>query len=176
MTVFDRMVVLAVGDAWVGLVGGVVGTAVGGLIGFMTSWLVHRSERADRIAARSRAESKEAYAALLTHAEDSMHLFEWLAKGQFSPAGPERDKERADTFYDQEVTPRYRVLKIIGTSKVVEAAREMRSALNGVRHLMVDAEKLPTAESTAFKTAHGRYRVERDKFIERARADLEHGR
>jgi hypothetical protein len=148
---------------------------VGGLIGFMTSWLVHRSERATRIAERSRADRKDAYAALLTHAEHSLHLFEWLAEGQFSPAGMEGDKARANTFYDQEVTPRYMVLKIMGKPKVVAAAGELRLALNGVRHLMVDGKRLPTAESTEFKTAHGRYRAARDKFTEIARADLDTG-
>jgi hypothetical protein len=167
---------LALDAAWVG----VVGVAVGGLLGFMSSWVVHRSERADRIAERvradrkeARAEKMEAYAALLTHAEDSMHLFEWLAKGQFGPAGAKSDRDSANTFYDREVTPRYRVLKIlIDNPEVVKAAREMRMALNRVRHLVVDSKTLPSAASTEFIDAHRRYRAERDRFIELTHADL----
>ena len=166
------MPVLAVSTAWVG----VVGTAVGGLLGFMTSWVVHRSERAARIAERSRADRKDDYAALLTNAENSLHLFQWLAEGQVSPAGMEGDRAWANTFYDQEVTPRYMVLKIMGEPDVVAAAHELRHALNDVRHLMGRrGETLPTAASTEFKAAHGRYRAARDKFTEAARADLEHG-
>lgn len=121
------MLLLAASEAWVA----VVASAVGGLIGFMTSWLVQRSERADRTAERAdrtaerlRTERREAYAALLTRAEDSMHLFQWLAEGHSGPAGIEGDKAEADTFYDREVTPRYRLLKIIGTPKMVEAGRD----------------------------------------------------
>ena len=146
------MLVLAVSTAWVG----VVGTVVGGLFGFITSWLVHRAERADRIAERGHAERKEAYAALLTHAENSMHLFQWLAEGQSTAAGVESDKDRANTVYDQEVTPRYMVLKITGTPKVIEAAGAMRDALNDVRRLM-KTEPLPTADSLNFKEAHDGY-------------------
>jgi hypothetical protein len=170
------MLVLAIDAAWVG----VVGVAVGGLLGFATSWVVHRSERADRIAERSRAdrkearaEKKEAYAALLTHAEDSMHLFEWLAKGRFSPAGPVADRASADTFYDHEVTPRGRVLEIlVDNAEIAKAADDMRMALNGVRHLMVDSEIPPTADNSEFRARHRGYRKARNRFIDLARADL----
>jgi hypothetical protein len=167
--------VVAISDTWGALIG-LAGVALGGLIGFVGSWLVHRSERAERLAERSRAERKEAYAALLTKAEDSLQLFQWLAEGQFSPAGAERDREKANTFYDQEVTPRYRVLKIIGPPSVVEAARQMRRKLNAVRHLVLDSQELPSAESREFKDAHNHYRESRDEFIEIARADLEQRR
>jgi hypothetical protein len=102
-----------------------------------------------------------------------MHLFEWLAKGQFGPAGAKSDRDSANTFYDREVTPRYRVLKIlIDNPEVVKAAREMRMALNRVRHLVVDSKTLPSAASTEFIDAHRRYRAERDRFIELTHADL----
>ena len=165
------MVVLAVSAAWVG----VVGTAVGGLLGFLSSWLVHRYERNERIAERSRAERKEAYAALLTNSEDSMHLYEWLAEGHVSPAGKEVDRKTADHFYDEHVSPRYRVLKIIGTPKVVEGGKEMRKALNRVRHLMVDGptETMPTKPSSEFDAAHNSYRKARNTFVKLAGADLQ---
>jgi hypothetical protein len=67
-------------SAWVG----VVGTALGGLIGFLTSWLIHRSEREERIEERRRAEKKEVYAAFLRCAEDSFHRFQRLAERQFT--------------------------------------------------------------------------------------------
>jgi hypothetical protein len=167
------MIVLAVSAAWVG----VVGTVVGGLLGFLTSWLVHRLERNERIAERSRAERKEAYAALLTSAEDSMHLYEKLAKGHFSPAGKEEDRKAAYHFFDETMSPRYRVLKIIGTPKIVKAARGMRRALNAVRHLMVDGppETMPAKQSSEFNVAHSRYREAREVFIKVAGNDLEHG-
>lgn len=166
------MAVLAVSAAWVG----VVGAAVGAGIAFVGSWVVHRLERAHTIAERLRVEKKEAYASLLTSAEDSMHLFQWLAEGHVGPAGREEDKAKANYFYDQEVTPRLMVLRIIGASQVEEAASEMRRALNDLRHLMVDGETQPDHGSPQFMTAHARYRKTRDTFIERARADLEHGR
>ena len=84
----------SVNSAWVG----VVGTALGGLIGFATSWFVHRSERDERVGERLRAEKKEAYAELLKSAEHSFHLFQWLAEGEISPDGIERDKARANIF------------------------------------------------------------------------------
>lgn len=148
------------------------GVALGGLIGVVGSWLVHRSERAERQDERSRQERKEACVALLTKAEDSLHLFQWLAEGQFTVDGVGADRQKADTFYDQEVTTRYRVLKIIGRPEVVEAAREMRRKLNDVRHLVVDPNEPPSAESREFKDAHNDYRTSRDRFIEIAQADL----
>jgi hypothetical protein len=163
------MAVLAVSAAWVG----VVGTAVGGLLGAMATLMLHRSERAERIAERSRAERKEAYAALLTSTEDSFHLFERLAEGQFSRAGSEEDDlDKAKNFYDHEVTPRYMVQKIIGEEAVLPAAKELRDALNSVRHLM-GTQPMPTKESTKFKAGQSRYRKARDRFIELARSDLD---
>jgi hypothetical protein len=91
-----RHVLVVAASAWVAVVGTAVGGVIGGLIGFMTNWYVQRSERADRIAERSRTERKDAYAALLTHSEDSMHLFEWLAQNT-SPTKEERDKPTCST-------------------------------------------------------------------------------
>lgn len=165
------MIVLAVSAEWIGL----AGVAIGGVLAFFTSWLVHRSERAERIAERSREERKEAYAALLTSTEDAMHLFEWLAEGHYVAAELEAERTRADHFYDDNATQRYRVLKIVGTHETVDAAREMRRALNTVRHLMVDgpAEAMPTIESREFGSAQHGYRRARDTFVDSARADLE---
>jgi hypothetical protein len=165
------MVVLAVSAVWVG----VVGTAVGGLIGLLGSVLVHRWARAERL----RAERKEAYAAFLAKAEDSLHLFQWLAEGHFED-GWKEDRARANRFYDQEVTPRLMVLKISGTHEVVEGASEVRRSLNGLRKLMLNelldpAADLPLDESPEFKNWHGCYRDARDKFILLARADLDRG-
>jgi hypothetical protein len=165
------MAVFAVSAAWAG----VIGTALGGFIAFMTSWLVHRMERADRVAERSHAERRELYGAFLANAEDSMHLFQWLAEGHFSPAGSDADKQRANFFYDQEVTPRLMMLRIVGTPNVVESASEMRRALNDLRHVMTDAPTLPSDESPDFRDAHHRYRQTRSKFIELAHADLDEG-
>jgi hypothetical protein len=171
-TIVDRVNVLAVSDAWIGL----VGVLLGGLIGFVSSWLVHRSERSERTLERSRAERKEAYASLLTKAEDSMHKFQWVAEGEFGSQEAERERvQEANVFYDQEVTPRYRVLKIIGPPRVVEAARDMRKSLNAVRRLWIDTERLPRADDAEFKAAHNQYREERNRFIKLARADLEQG-
>ena len=160
------MSVLAVSAAWVG----VVGAAVGGVLGFATSWAIHRSERADRIAERSRAERLDAYADLLTQAENSLHLFQWLAEGEFSPDGMERDKTRAKIFYDEQVTPRYMVLKITGKPEVVEAAGDLRGALNRVRKLTT-GKTLPSAEK--FGAAHQGYRAARDEFTKAVAADLD---
>jgi hypothetical protein len=135
------MVVLADSAVWVG----VVGTAVGGLIAILGSGLVHRWARAERL----RAERKDAYAAFLAKAEDSLHLFQWLAEGHFED-GWKEDGARANRFYDQEVTPRLMVLKMTGAPGVVEAASE-------------------------FKNWHASYRAARDNFIRLARADLERG-
>lgn len=161
------MAVVAVSAVWAG----VAGAAVGGLLAFMSSWLVHRSERAERISERSRGEMKEACAALLTSAEDSMHLFEWLVKDHYGETASKEDKAKADHFYDQEVTPRVMALRIIGDDEVVGAAGEMRHAINHVRHLIVDAEALPTKEE--FRHAQVSYRARRRTFITLARADLE---
>src|SRR4051812_2246511 len=65
------MLVLADSSAWIG----VAGTAVGGLIGFGTTFLLHRFERNER----GRTERLDAYADWLTRAELSMHLFQRLA-------------------------------------------------------------------------------------------------
>jgi hypothetical protein len=92
------MLVLADSSAWIG----VAGTAVGGLIGFATTYLLHRFERSER----ARTERLEAYAALLTHAELSMHLFQRLADSRLKGAASDEDGVRADTFYDDEVVPR----------------------------------------------------------------------
>ena len=166
------MAVLAVSAAWVG----VVGTIAGGLLGVMATLMLHRSERAERIAERSRAERKEAYAALLTSAEDSFHLFERLAEGQFSRAGSEEDDlDKADKFYDDEVTPRYMVQKIIGEEEVLPAAKELRDSLNSVRHFMMDARPLPTKKSLNFQRLQSRYRTARDRFIALARSGLDLG-
>lgn len=164
-----RMAVLAVDTAWVGL----IGTALGGLIGFVASWSVHRMERAERVAERSRTERRDLYGAFLTKAEDSLHLFQWLAEGHIGPAGSEADKANANRFYDQEVTPRLMVLRIVGSPSVVEAASQMRKALNDVRHLMIEGENLPSDEGTQFTAAHSRYRQARDNFIAAAHIDLQ---
>ncbi|MGH2451312.1 MAG: hypothetical protein ACRDGE_08590 [Candidatus Limnocylindria bacterium] len=162
------MVVLADSAVWVG----VVGTVVGGLIGILGSLLVHRWARAERL----RAERKEAYGAFLAKTEDSLHLFQWLAEGHLED-GWKEDTAKANRFYDQEVTPRLMVLKIIGTRGVVEAASELRRPLNELRKLMLDEvlgpEDIPMDESPPFKQWHESYREARDTFIELARADLE---
>jgi hypothetical protein len=164
------MAVLAVSAAWVG----VVGTIAGGLLGVMATLMLHRSERAERIAERSRAERKEAYAALLTYAEDSFHLFERIAEGQFSRAGSQEDDlDKADKFYDDAVTPRYMVQKIIGEEAVLPAAKELRDSLNSVRHFMIDSRPLPTKKSLNFQRLHSRYRRARDQFIAHARSGLD---
>ena len=164
------MSVLAVSTAWVG----VVGTAVGGVLGFATSWAIHRSERADRIAERSRAERLDAYAQLLTQAENSLHLFEWLAEGDSRPDEMERDKTRAKYFYDEEVTPRYMVLKLTAQPAVVEAAHDLRDVLSDIRDLTVRRGRPPAAkQSTEFRTAHHRYRAAREEFTKAAADDLD---
>jgi hypothetical protein len=143
---------------------------VGGVLGFVTSWAIHRSERADRIAERSRAERLDAYAALLTQAENSLHRFQWLAEGNFSPDGMEMDKARANVFYDEQVTPRYMVLKITGKPGVVKAAGDLREALNRVRKVTT-GETLP--REGKFSAAHDGYRAARDEFTKAVAADLD---
>jgi hypothetical protein len=172
------VLILAESSAWVG----VAGTAVGGLIGFAASWLVHRSERAERAAEkindrvqglddRSRAEKKEAYAAFLTRAEDSMHLFQFLTDDATGPPGTE-DKAAAIKFYDQEVVPRYRMMELIGAEKPLDAAHSMRVALNDIRRLIKRSASPVTKNNEEFKTAHTSYRRARDAFLDAARADL----
>jgi hypothetical protein len=162
------MLVLADSTAWVG----VAGTTIGILITSIGAWLVRRSERAERISERSRTERKDAYAALLTGAENSMHHFQRLAREEYTPAGAENDRASADMFYDDEVVPRYRVLKIIGPTTVVAGARNMRMALNDIRHAVVDREPPLTAKSTDFQRLHDRYRAARTEFTKLARSDL----
>jgi hypothetical protein len=166
------MPVLAVDDVWVG----VIGTAVGGVIGVLSSWLVHRWQRADTIAERSRTERWDAYGEFLKNAEDSLHRFQWLAERHVPPERFKEERTEANYFYDQEVTPRLMVLKIFGPPEVVKAASGLRRALNDIRKLMVEVEPPPTDESRAFKKAHASYRKARDAFIERAGSDLEHVR
>ena len=165
-----RMAVLAVDTAWVG----VIGTALGGLIGFVASWSVHRMERAARVGEVLRTERRDLYGAFLTKAEDSLHLFQWVAEGHISPAGSEADKAKANRFYDQEVTPRLMVLRIVGSPDVVSAGSQMRQALNDVRHLMIDDEIVLSDESPQFMAAHRRYRRARDNFIALAHVDLQY--
>jgi hypothetical protein len=166
------MSVLAVSDVWVGVVG-VIGTAIGASIGAMSSWLVHRWQRADTIAERSRAERWDAYGGFLKNAEDSLHRFQWLAEGHVPPERIKEERTEANYFYDQEVTPRLMVLKIFGPTEVVKAASDLRSALNEVRNLIVESEPLPTDKSPEFMRAHIGYRAARDTFIELAGTDLE---
>jgi hypothetical protein len=52
----------------------------------------------------------------------------------------------------------------------------MRRALNDLRHLMMDAESLPSDQSPEFRGAHHCYRQARGKFIELTHADLEERR
>ena len=163
------MLVFAESSAWIG----VAGTVVGGVIVVTSSWLLHRWERGARLAERSRAERKEAYAAFLTNAEDSMHLFQWLTKDASSAAAREDDEARADKFYDGEVVPRYRILELVATRTVLKPAREMRVALNDIRHLMKDSTTGVTRDDAEFKAAHTSYRRARDAFLVAARADLE---
>lgn len=163
------MSVLAVSAAWVG----VIGTAVGGFIGVMSSWLVHRLQRADTIAERSRTERWDAYGGFLKNAEDSLHRFQWLAEGHVPPDRIKEERTEANYFYDREVTPRLMVLKIFGPPEVVKAASELRGALNKVRKLIVEGETLPSDESPEFKNVHTGYRTARDTFIELAGTDLE---
>ncbi len=112
---------------------------------------------------------------MLTKAEDSFHLFQWLAKGRFGPVGSEEDRKAANLFYDQEVTIRYRALEIIGTSDVARAAHDVRRRLNDLRHLLNDVETLPpTGEKRVrFEALEDGYRDARDRFIVLARAELE---
>ena len=86
------MVVFAVSAAWVG----VVGTVVGGVIGLLGSAFVRRWSRADRL----REERKDAYGTFLAKAEDSWHLFQWLAEGHFQDGWVE-DRANANRFYDR---------------------------------------------------------------------------
>lgn len=162
------MVVLAVSaELWVGL----IGVALGGLLGFATHAYVRRSERAQAIEERSRAERKDAYSALLTSAENSLHRFQWLADRHVDPHRIEHERIEANFYYDQEVTPRYFVLRMTATDAVATAARELRKALNEVRKLF-RAEALPTKESAEWKKAHGDYRYARAEFLRLALIDL----
>ena len=160
--------ILALDEAWVG----VVGVAVGGFFGFVGSWLVHRGERTERLEERSRAERKDGYSGFLTSAEDSVHRFQRLAEGHFTGAGRDVDRTTAIFLYDQEVTPRYMVLKIIGGREVLPSAEVLREAVNALRHLVTDDADIPDAGGNAFRTALDRYRSARDFFIHAAQADL----
>jgi hypothetical protein len=62
-----------------------------------SSWLVHRMQRADMIAARSRTERRDAYTGFLKSAEDSLHRFQWIAKGRVPPGGSMKREERQTT-------------------------------------------------------------------------------
>ena len=117
------------------------------------------------------------YAAFLTAAEESMHLFQPLAEKEYG-AAENRNKasiNKADRFYDDNVVTRYRVLKIIGDENVIKPAKEMKDALNKIRKSVKESpiESIPKEHSPAYGLAHTSYRRARDRFIEAARADLE---
>jgi hypothetical protein len=165
----------SVDSAWVG----VVGTALGGLLGFMTSWLVHRSEREERVEERLRAEKRAAYTAFLRHAEDSFHRFERLATEKIDPAQTERDKTAANRFLDDEVVLDFRVLEFFvdRSHDVGEAAHAYVHVLRDVRKLIKGAERLP-AEGQAFKdfdASRELYRAKRKEFTRCVRDDLGQG-
>jgi hypothetical protein len=160
------VLVLALSAPWAA----VIGAAVGGSIGFLGTLLAQAFARRSMIAERSREERKEAYAAFLRSAEDCLHHFERIAEGHVSPAGRDEDIRRANYFYDEEVTPRLRVMEIIGRPPVVGAAKELRQALNEIRKLWTKSETPPDLEE--FKAKQRDYRPARDKFIERVKADL----
>jgi hypothetical protein len=161
---------LAVSDVWIG----VIGTAIGGLIGVLSSWLVHVMQRADTIAERTRTERSEAYKGLLMSAEDSLHRFQWLAEGRVRPTTEVEDKrQEANYFYDREVTPRYMVLKIFGPQKVIDASKALRDSLNAIRKLVVTDQPMPSNVGKAFEQLQTKYRDARDAFIDIAGADLE---
>jgi hypothetical protein len=160
---------LAVSDVSIG----VIGTAIGGLIGVLSSWLVHVMQRADTIAERTRTERSETYKGLLTSAEDSLHRFEWIAEGRVPRREVEGKRREADYFYDREVTPRYMVLKIFGPHKVIVASKALRDSLNDIRELVVEREPMPKDVRAQFKTVQAKYRLARDVFIDIAGAHLE---
>lgn len=165
----------SVDSAWVG----VVGTALGGLLGFMTSWLVHRSERDERVEERVRAEKMNSYTAFLRHAEDSFHRFERLAEEEIDPAQIERDKATADHFFDDEVVLDYRVLEFFvdRSHNVGEAARAYLKTLRQVRALIRNATTFPTegTERKDFCDSRREYRAGRTEFTRSVRADLGRG-
>lgn len=160
------MIVLALSEAWIAL----AGVALGAIIGAFGGWAQYHWERDER----SRAVRRQAYAEFLTKSEDSLHRFERLAKGQFSSAGSEQDRRTADFFYDDEVTIRYNVVKISGTPRVREAAKEMRRALNQLRHFF-DHEELPLARTSKvdFDGKNTRYKELRNGFADIVLDELE---
>jgi hypothetical protein len=98
--------------------------------------------------------------------------FERLAKDEFTDERHEYEA-RAKAFYDDEVTPRYRVLKLIGKPKVVAAARAMRQKLDAVGDLATGRYgPAVTADSPEFYAAHNDYRAARNCFTDLARCDL----
>jgi hypothetical protein len=157
-----------VSDVWIG----VIGTAIGGLIGAVSSWLVHLMQRADTIAERTRTERSDAYRGLLTSAEDSLHRFQWLAEAQVPPERIDEHRREANYFYDREVTPRHMVLKIFGPQPVIDAASGLRKALNDIRKLIVEGETMPADVSLEFDKLQTRYRTAREAFIKQAEEDL----
>ena len=104
------MALVALSAGWIG----VIGAAVGGLVGVLGTLLGQRLDRHFTIGERSREERKEVYVAFLTSVEDSLHQFERLAEGKQTKAGRAEDLRKADYFYDEQVTPRYKVMELIG--------------------------------------------------------------
>jgi len=101
-----------------------------------------------------------------------LHRFQRLAEGHFTGAGRDADRPVAIFLYDQEVTPRYMVLKIIGGREVLPSTKVLRDAVKPLRRLVRDGADIPDADGTSFRTALDRYLAARDDFIDAAQADL----
>ena len=139
---------------------------LGSVLTFVFETLRHRRTRAEAVHDARRGERSQAYIDFLNSAHEAAHLL-----GRATPGCPHPID--ADVSYwklDSDVTRRLRVVEILGSDDVIDAARAVRQSLGQFR----EATRRPgvTYESPAYLESHAVFARHREALIVAARADL----
>jgi hypothetical protein len=90
----------------------------------------------------------------------------------YGPTAGAEAREKAAYVFGQDVTPRYRVVELVGTMNAVDAANEMRRRLEQFRDRVTKGDRPPSYDSDDYRQAYEPFQKARDKFIATARSDL----
>lgn len=155
--------------AWTAI-GALGAAAIGALVVAISTWITTRSQwRRERVD-RRRDERRDAYAEFLRAANDVAHRIGNLAESDYGEA--DTDSKAAAYAFDTEVTPRFRLIEIVGSDAAVVSASELRERLREFRDRMTTRAKRPRYESDEYNAVYGPVFEARRRFVEVARADV----
>jgi hypothetical protein len=146
---------------------------VGVVLGIFSQWLLQRRSRAEARADRLRTDRCEAYVALLVSVNECAHQLARVCEHGYGAPSDAEARAKAAYFFDQDVTPRHRVVELVGTPEAVDAAAEMRADLVRFRDRVTKRDRpAPAYRTDDYNQVYEPFRQARGKFVAAARADL----